>query len=363
MKIGKITLDGYNNYGNVLQNYALNIILENYGEVESIWHTSEEVMPKTWWHWGWKEPIKFVLNYKGFRSKIFSDFHGMEMVRQGKIKDWCDRYISIRKAQADLRELDHEYDYFVVGSDQVWNPYFSNLNHFFLFFVPPEKRIAYAASISCPEISKNKLPIYEKGLVEMPFISMREQQGAYMVKEICGRDVPVLIDPTMLLSPNEWRKVSRQPAWYRGEDYILTYFLGRRPNVVKGLGQATGLKVVNLLDKELYEHYVTGPDEFLWAIEHAELVYTDSFHGTVFSILFNTPFVVCDRVGSTVTEKMGSRIDTLLGYFGLGNRRGTKATDYVIDNPLDNPDWSKVEKVLENERMRASDYLNLALSR
>ena len=123
------------------------------------------------------------------------------------------------------------------------------------------------------------------------------------------------------------------------------------------------LGFLSLLDKELYEHYVTGPDEFLWAIEHAELVYTDSFHGTVFSILFNTPFVVCDRVGSTVTEKMGSRIDTLLGYFGLGNRRGTKATDYVIDNPLDNPDWSKVEKVLENERMRASDYLNLALSR
>lgn len=363
MKIGRLTLDGYNNYGNVLQNYALNIILGHHGKTETIWHTWENFMPKAWWHWGWKEPIKFVLNYKGFRSRLFSDFHGMEMVRQGKIKDWCDRYIRIKKAPADLFELADKYDYIVVGSDQVWNPHFSNLNHCFLFFAPPEKRIAYAASISCPEIPKDKLALYQKGLAEMAFISMREQQGADMVKDISGRDVPVVVDPTLLLSPDDWRKVSRQPAWYHGDDYILTYFLGKRPDVVNKLERETGLKVVNLLDTEIYEHYVTGPDEFLWAIEHAKLMYTDSFHGTVFSILFRTPFVVCDRVGSSVSENMGSRIDTLLGYFGLGNRRGTKATDYVIDNPLDNPDWSKVEKVLENERMMASDYLNLALSR
>ena len=117
------------------------------------------------------------------------------------------------------------------------------------------------------------------------------------------------------------------------------------------------------MDEEVYEHYVTGPDEFIWAIEHAKLVYTDSFHGTVFSILFRTPFVVCDRVGDAVTEKMGSRIDTLLKLFGLESRRGTSANGYAIENPLAEPDWSNVDEVLARERKRSADYLNMVLKK
>lgn len=125
---------------------------------------------------------------------------------------------------------------------------------------------------------------------------MREQEGANTVKQFTGRDVPVVVDPTMLLTPDEWRKVSRH-AWYHGDDYILTYFLGKRPNAaIQQVASKSGLPVVNLLDENVYEHYVTGVDEFIWAIEHASLIYTDSFHGTVFSILFQKPFVVCNRV-------------------------------------------------------------------
>lgn len=361
MKIGKLTLDGYFNYGNVLQNYALQQVLKAYGEVDCLWHAPDNFLPRGWHRWGWKEPVKFVLNWHGFRSKLFSDVHGMEMVRQGKIKDWCDRYINLRQAEGKLSQLAEAYDFFVVGSDQVWNPYFSVLEDCFLTFASQEKRIAYAASISCPTIPVEKQALYKKGFAEMAHTSMREQQGADMVKKFSGREVPVVVDPTLLLTPEEWRKVSRQPAWYHGGDYILTYFLGARPEVVSRLEKETGVKVVNLLDKDVYEHYVTGPDEFLWAIEHAKLVYTDSFHGTVFSILFRTPFVVCNRVGDAVSEKMGSRIDTLLGYFGLENRRGTKVNDYAIENPLSEPDWSKVDEVLARERTRSDEYLRKAL--
>ncbi len=362
MKIGKLTLDGYYNYGNVLQNYALQTVLKKYADVvEHIWHEPDNFLPQTWWKWSWKEPIKYILNWRGFRDNLLSGINGMEMVRQGRIRDWCMRYIDTRQTGGDLSALSGEYDYFVVGSDQVWNYNFSYLEPCFLLFVPPEKRIAYAASISCPELPEDKVPLYKKGFVEMAHISLREQQGADIVKELIGRDVPVLIDPTLLLSPADWRKVSRQPAWYHGKDYILTYFLGKRPEMVARLEQETGLTVVNLLDKDVYEHYVTGPDEFLWAIEHAKLVYTDSFHGTVFSILFRTPFVVCNRIGNGVESKMGSRIDTLLGYFGLEARRGTKANGDTIENPLEEPDWSRVDEVLARERKRSDAYLRQAL--
>lgn len=361
LKIAKLTLDGYCNYGNVLQNYALQEVLKKYGEVDCLWHSKDNFMPRVWYKMGWKGIVKIILNWRGLRHSIFSDYHGMEMIRQGKIKEWCDRYINIRCVGNKIIQTVSAYDFFVVGSDQVWNPYNNKVEDFFLFFVPPEKRIAYAASISCPELPSEKVLLYKKGFSEMAHISLREQHGSDIVKKLIGRDVPVLVDPTLLLSLDDWRKVSRQPAWYHGKDYILTYFLGERPEVVAHLEQETGLKVVNLLDKDVYENYVTGPDEFIWAIEHAKLVYTDSFHGTVFSILFRTPFVVCNRIGNAVESKMGSRIDTLLSYFGLEARRGTEAGGYAIANPLETPDWSMVDEVLTRERARSNEYLKKAL--
>ena len=190
----------------------------------------------------------------------------------------------------------------------------------------------------------------------MAHISIREQQGAATVKELSGIDVPVVVDPTLLLSADDWRKVSRQPTWYHGEDYILTYFLGKRPAAVDEIIKSTGLKVVNLLDENVYEHYVTGVDEFIWAIEHAKLVYTDYFHGTVFSIIFRRPFVVCDRIGNSIETKMTSRIDSLLQLFGLEARRGTIENNYSIEEPL-TMNYPDLEPVFTRERKRSFDYL------
>jgi len=102
-------------------------------------------------------------------------------------------------------------------------------------------------------------------------------------------------------------------------------------------------------------------DEFLWAIKHARLIYTDSFHGTVFSILYRRPFVVCNRLGDAVTEKMGSRIDTLLSLFGLEERRGTSGNGYAIEDPMSAPDYSAAGEVLARERARSAAYLERVL--
>lgn len=365
-KIAKLTIDGYYNYGNLLQSYALQQVLRGYADiVDTIWHTPDNFMPKIWGGWTWKQPIKWLLNWKNFRTEMVTGHFGSEMVRQGKIRDWADRYIQIRKDVQDLQQIGHEYDFFIVGSDQVWNPYFGDLESNFLQFAPEEKRISYAASIACPEIPKDKEPLYRSGLSGMYAISMREQEGADTVKAFTGRDVPVHVDPTLLLTSDEWRSVSRQPAWYHGEDYLLTYFLGPMPESVRCVAAETGLTLVNLLDQSVYEHYATGVDEFLWAIEHASLVYTDSFHGTVFSILFRRPFVVCDRMaehqGDVIGAKMSSRIDTLLKYFGLESRRGTVQNAYCVLDPI-NIYYSDVEPVLIRERARADSYLREAMS-
>ena len=131
MKVGTLTLDGYCNYGNVLQRYALRNVLLRYTDVvDSLWHEQERFMVRTWYKWSWKKLVKLILNYCGFRKEICSDFYGMEMVRQGRIKEWCDRYIGIKQV-ADLPKIAGDYDYFVVGINQVWNLHFSDLEHCF----------------------------------------------------------------------------------------------------------------------------------------------------------------------------------------------------------------------------------------
>lgn len=368
MKIGKITLDGYSNYGNLLQNYALQQVLLRYAEVvDTIWHSPNNFMPQVYWKWEWKEPLKLAINWKNFRTIFQSGKIGSEMVRQGKLRDWADRYISIRKGVKDLRSISSEYDYFITGSDQVWNPYFSgkdnDLEDNFLEFAPLKKRLSYAASIAAPEIPANRRTLFQNGINGMAQLSVREAAGAKLIYELTGRKAEVHVDPTMLLTTQEWDAVSRVPAWYKGDDYILTYFLGSRPdNVIYELAKESGYKVVNLLDDSIYEHYVTGVDEFIWAIKHAKLMYTDSFHGTVFSVLYHTPFIVCNRVQDSVTEKMGSRLDTLLQSFKMTERRASAENNYRIKNPFDEPDWDVAENVLKVERERANQYLREILS-
>lgn len=366
IKIAKLTLDGYVNYGNLLQSYALQQVLSRYAEVvDSIWHSPDNFLPRIWWRWNYKSAAKFILNWKGFRAAILQGDVGAEMVRQGKLKDWADRYIRIRTDVEDLHTIADDYDYFVVGSDQVWNPYFGDLQQNFLQFAPMEKRLSYAASIAAPEIPSDKRKIYHDGFSGMKAISMREKEGADIVRDIAGREVVVHVDPTLLLTPDEWRSVSRPPAWYHGDDYILTYFLGTMPDAVSKAARELGLPVVNLLDSSVYEHYVTGVDEFLWAIEHARLIYTDSFHGTVFSILFRRPFVVCDRRAahgaSNAGNKMSSRIDTLLALFGLEHRRAVVENKYHLEHPFELV-YPNIESVFLQENARADVYLREAMN-
>lgn len=367
LRIAKFTLDGYFNYGNILQSYALQQVLLKYAEtVDTIWTQPDGFLPKTWWKWNWKTYIKYILNWYNLRSRIHSGKIGLEMVRQARMRDFVDRYISYYRQEKDLAKAAEQYDFCVVGSDQVWNPHFGNYHQFFLGFASPEKRISYAASISTPKIPEEELDFFRKGLMEMKTLSLREHAGAELVEKLIGRKAEVHVDPTLLLSADEWRKVSRRPTWYHGEPYLLTYFLGPMPNEVRELAKKLGLAVVNLLDESNYEHYVTGVDEFLWAIEHAEFIYTDSFHGTVFSIIFRRPFVVCDRMANNpkdmVSGKMSSRIDTLLQYFGLEARRGTAQNAYQIADPLHITYPGFVDDVFAREQKRADEYLRKAMN-
>lgn len=370
LKIANLTLDGYFNYGNVLQRYAVCSLLAGLGaEVASLWFSSKAgFFPYLYSHypwmkdsWDWKTWVKLGINWKGATHKMFSGQNAWEAARSAGIKSFVDRYIPMRY-DVDFDEVATEYDYFVVGSDQVWNPNFAGFEKFFMKFASMEKRIAYAASISSPDVPLDAMEVFTDGINGMKAISVREQAGAELIEQLTGRKVEVVADPTMLVAAEKWREIARKPSWLKGDEQILTtYFLGNRPDdVINRLADEYGLKVVNILDERVFEHYAVAPEEWLWLIDNARLMYTDSFHGTVFSILFRRPFVVAERIEAGCASKMTSRIDTLLGKFGLEDRRGTKENGYMIRNPM-SMQYGDVEAVLAEEREKAFTYLAGAL--
>lgn len=367
MKIGIITINDNNNYGNRLQNYALQQFLYNeikIEEVNSIWYDLKYTSKTKVNIFSWKLWIKYLINWKNIREYL-KNFYLKDNIRMYNIGKFTNK-ISTKFDFKIKDNLGVEYDYFIVGSDQVWNPNFwskkdNHANIRFLKFAPKEKRIAYAASIAIPEIPKDKEKIFKDGLNEMKAISVREKTGADLVKNLTGREVPVVVDPTILLSKEEWQKIEMVPEWYNGEKYILTYFLGNPSPIIENLAKKNNWKIYNLMDKSNLDLYASRVEEFVYLIEHAELVATDSFHACVFSILMNTPFLVVNRKEKGMAD-MTSRIDTLLELFGYQDRYIVDGKCDLSDEEILHMDFSNVKAIQEREIARSTAYIKKALN-
>ena len=163
----------------------------------------------------------------------------------------------------------------------------------------------------------------------------------------------------MLLVDKEWDKVSKKPDMLKQGKYILNYFLGDlsefRKNEIERIAKENNCEIINILDKNS-SFYECGPSEFLWLEKNAFLICTDSFHSSVFALLYDRPFIIFDREQSGI-ENMNSRLDTLVNKFNLKNR---KFKDKITEENL-NHDYTEAYKILEKERKKAEDFLKKAL--
>ena len=346
--VGIITINDNDNYGNRLQNYAVQNVLKK-NNVKAITLKNNPTL-------NLKDKfvlrmLKFILkkkrNSNRDRYKKFNEFN--------KNIKFSKRYIT------PFSKLDNEYDYFITGSDQVWNPTWGRLSDIELLeFTIPQKRISFAASFgisSLPEQYNEKL---KNALKDYKAISVREYAGKKIIEDVVGRkDVQVLVDPTMLLTAEEWDKVAKKPEQLKTDKYILNYFLGelseKRKAEIDRIAKENDCEVINILDKNS-PFYCTGPSEFLYLENHAFLVCTDSFHSSVFAILYNRPFIVFGREDNTVS--MNSRIETLINKFNLKNREynGKEITKENL-----NHDYTEAYKILKEERKKSMTFLMNAL--
>ena len=189
---------------------------------------------------------------------------------------------------------------------------------------------------------------------------MREKQGAKIIKELIGRDVPILPDPTHLLNKEEWVKISKKPSIDNGEPFILTYFLGNQTKVYKGyintLARELNCKIINLADIREFESYPVDPAEFIYLVNNAELVCTDSFHGTVMSLIMRTNFIVFTRVEEG--HSMHSRIATLLDKFKMQDRH---FKIFEQNNTPIKMDFNMIDSIITYEQEKGYTHLRDAL--
>lgn len=375
-KIGLIAVT-YHNYGSVLQSFALQKKVQCKGfDTEIINYTESKVAKinrcrdfeylysrlKMLWK---VFKMKFVLRkqmaclsdrhraYDQFIEKYFN--FSKHICRLNQIPDLCENYKLV-----------------LLGSDQVWHPMNVYMDFFTMNYVPNHiKKAAYAPSFGVKTIPNKYKSFYRSYLSRINYLSCRENTGVNLIKELVNRDALHVCDPTMLLDSSEWREELRQTPFINGK-YIFCYLLGNNPNQrnwVRQLKEKTGYKIVALTHIDEYVKsdnkyadetpYNVGPLDFLNLIDNASYVITDSFHASVFSILFHKQFFVFDRFEQTRGSSTVTRITSLLSVLGLNNRFTNSDQPINVDDVIDN--WAIVEKKLIGFRKQSLDYLDLIL--
>lgn len=283
-----------------------------------------------------------------------------------KFDDFRKHYLKLSRpynSHEELAEAETQYDKLICGSDQVWNYEGSNFDKaFFLSFGKGTiERNAYAASFGFSTLPKEYEPEYAKMLGLFRHISVREAQGADIIKMLLNRDVEVVLDPTLLLNEAQWSSLTKHTTIKK--EYVLLYCFELTPTLKQftmELAAETNCEIRYIsyaLRKQInaiHERCI-GPLEFLGLILNAKYVVTNSFHGTAFAINFRKACFVELLQGQA---KVNSRIEYILERFGLASRKIISGRKWHFNEPID---YVNVHALLEADRIRSMTYLKRIL--
>lgn len=363
-RVGIITFHAAHNYGSVFQAYAMQKSVLKLGYACEIINLRTPAQ---------REMYAVLTKRKGFRYLLKNAYYLIHIRNRIKKYKRFERYIYEKyvlspqqyNSNEELVENPPNYDYYISGSDQIWNVTIADWNtSYFLPFVRRGKRIAYAPSFGpigrLDEAQKERIKKY---LFTYDSLSAREISGSELIEELTGIKAPVLVDPTLLLDKNEWNAVAKPVK--TPERYIFFYTLFANSDmitIVKHISKALHLPVItpyisNQFDMVAGFKKVTdcGPEEFISYIKNATLVITSSFHGNAFSILYEKPFFA-------VNGMEDKRINTLLSKVALTDRAIT-ADDFLgkIEG-WETIDFSASRAALDIEKKKSLKYLSDALS-
>ncbi len=349
-----VTWITYLNYGTYLQAYAMQHTLRKLGYENHIIDDGRVLQSCS---------IRKALG----KIKRFILKTGMpaEVIR--KFEKFKDEHLLIDNKWKTLEELSSRYDTFICGSDQIWSAHSKVRSYYFLGFTHKTK-IAYAPSLGTPTLPIEYCKEVSSLLADFKAISVREESGAEALERAIGRKVDSVLDPTLLLNANEWNEIA-SPVLSSQEEYILCYFL--TPNswymdYVKeyAIRHKMPLKIL-ALQKE-YRHYgderlLAGPGEFLSYVRSAKKIFTDSFHASIFSLIYSKDFVTFKRFDDEAKENQNSRITDLFNKLDIMPWFVGKSDLDKIES-LETPPFEEIHKKKNSLKACSIEYLKTALS-
>lgn len=377
--IGLVTCYFHHNYGSMLQAYATELIMQqlglpfqtiackapiNYMQENKILYIIKKLLIADWKmrlgkmkiERAKKENPMFAKNWE-IRNKAFSQFAETFF----HVSPYC-------KNREELTKMAENYSAFLVGSDQLWRTDSVEHGYYTLEWVPDHiRKIAYSTSIGVKEVPWFQVEKNKRFMNRFDHIALREQSACDLVYKLTGRKVPVVLDPTLLFTGDQWLGIQQQEPLTNGK-YIFCYLLGDNPlqrEFIKRVKEKTGYKIVALQQLDEYipsdeefadEAPYVGPREFLNYIRNAEYVFTDSFHCSVFSILYKKNFFTFSRFAEGAKQSTNTRIDNLLYITGLEDRRMTN--DKTIEGVVNfKRNFDGVDEKLNALRKSSMDYL------
>lgn len=373
------------NYGSMLQAYATQKILDEMGvdnETICIDGLSGEIKKaKLKYFFGKvldKDVLKnkfIVVKHKTFERINFNGFKGNIYLRNKSFEKFSKRFnISCKYTSfKDLNMKCKNYSHVIVGSDQLWLPSNIAADYYTLNWVPDEiNKISYATSFGVSKLDKKFEKLAEKFLKRINYLSVREKSGKDLIKNISGINAQVVCDPTLLFTGEDWMEIQNNKSIIDG-NYIFCYFIGNNPehrNFAKELKKNTGYKIVALqhIDEYIFSDekfadespYNIDPSDFINLIRNAQYVCTDSFHGSVFSILNSKRFFAFRRFKSTNKGSTNSRLDSLFNLLELEDRllNGNENIREYLEKTID---YDAVHKKLSDFRNESKKFLKEAL--
>lgn len=345
-KVCLVTINDLENYGNRLQNFALQYFLEEelHCSVRTLWPNDT-----------------FSIKSKIFYCLRQTKWRLLATMKCGKyecLQSFFDFNKSIKMERAlllpnkDLKKIEKKYDFFVVGSDQVFSEkHCINLESMYLPHICKQQKICYAGSFGTDNISDTERNLFEKYYKSFSAFSLRE-----IPKEIkANHDIFQAIDPVFLVSKIVWSSIGRQPKWLKSNsNFVFVYWLGeiseKIEKEIKRLSASGLTPVICNIYADAKQH--VSVYNFIWLIEHSSVVITNSFHGTALAIIFNKRLISVPKKETTNKENMDIRFRTLKETFELSG-------DAFTTNESKRPnefDWNHINEIIEFQKKKTIDF-------
>lgn len=369
-------ISAYNyNYGTVLQAVALVKVVSRYVNDVTVLQYKKKIS---------FQQIKRIVNCSLLKSKIKAMIKKMLLYintsnryymreKNKKFFIFLKTHICFSRqiyGYQELKKRIKNYNQVLLGSDQLWNPINIGTHYFTLEFVPDDiPKNTYATSFGVTHLRKKEARIIKTCIERLDSISVRELQAKELILKITSKkDVQVCLDPTLLLKKDEWEQII-QPKEIINTKYVFAYFVGNQRKyreMVFRFAKEHGYKMILLphIDEYVWADrkymdsisMTVGPEEFVNLIRHAEYVFTDSFHGCAFSVIFQKKFCVFARFKESSKHSMNSRIESLFTLLNISNR-WVKTYDDIERIVKVEINYNKVYELLDKQRKYSIDYL------